>query len=58
MLAIVAAILFAVAFVIRVTSTATDRILAPVSLLLAGLVLLALHQAGYGSGWSFPRRRR
>lgn len=56
MLAIVAAIIFAVAFVIRVTSTATDVILAPISLLLAGLVFLALHQAGIGTGWSFPGR--
>jgi hypothetical protein len=58
MLAIVAAIIFAVAFIIRVTSTATDVILAPISLLLAGLVFLALHQAGVGSGWSYPHRRR
>ncbi len=58
MLAIVAAIIFAVAFIIRVTSTATDVVLAPISLLLAGLVFLALHQAGVGSGWSYPYRRR
>ncbi len=60
MFAIIAAIIFAVAFVIRVTSTATDVILAPISLLLAGLVFLALHQAGYGTSWKYsrPTRRR
>jgi hypothetical protein len=58
MFAVIAAIIFAVAFVIRVTSTATDVILAPISLLLAGLVFLALHQAGFGTGWSYSRRRR
>ncbi|HLQ53944.1 MAG TPA: hypothetical protein VK162_06690, partial [Streptosporangiaceae bacterium] len=58
MLAIVAAVIFAVAFIIRVTSTATDLVLAPISLLLAGLACLALHQAGVGTGWSYPRRRR
>jgi MFS superfamily sulfate permease-like transporter len=62
MFAVIAAIILAVAFVIRVTSTATDVILAPISLLLAGLVFLALHLAGFGTGWSYlprrPRRRR
>jgi hypothetical protein len=33
-------------------------ILAPLGLLLAGLVFLALHQAGIGSGCSYPHRRR
>lgn len=37
MLAIVAAVIFAVAFVIRVTRTATGVVFAPDSLLLAGL---------------------
>jgi hypothetical protein len=58
MLAIVAAIILAVAFVIRVSGTATVLLLAPISLLLAGLACLALHQAGVGSGWSYPRRPR
>ncbi len=52
MLAIVAAIIFAIAFSIRVTSTATDVILAPISLLLAGLVFLALPQAHFGAARS------
>jgi len=56
MLAVIAAIIFLVAFIIRVTSTATDAALAPLSLLLIGLICLALHLAGWGSGWSIKRR--
>jgi hypothetical protein len=55
MLAVIAAIVFAVAFIIRVTRTATDAVFAPDSLLLAGLALLALHQAGIGAKWRFRR---
>jgi len=58
MLAIAAAIIFAIAFVLRATGTATDAVVSPASLLLIGLACLALHQAGAGSGWSFPRGRR
>lgn len=58
MLAIAAAIIFAIAFVLRVTSTATDLVFSTTTLLLVGLACLALHQAGIGSGWSVPRRRR
>jgi hypothetical protein len=56
MLAVIAAIIFLVAFIIRVTATATDAALAPLSLLLIGLICLALHLAGWGSGWSIRRR--
>ena len=55
MLAIVAAIIFAVAFIIRATGTATDAVFAPGSLVLAGLALLALHQAGIGAKWRYRR---
>ena len=58
MLAIVAAIIFAIAFVLHATSTATDAVFSPMSLLLVGLACLAMHVAGVGSGWSVPRRRR
>jgi hypothetical protein len=55
MLAVIAAIIFAVAFIIRATGTATDAVFAPDSLLLAGLALLALHQAGIGAKWRLRR---
>jgi len=48
MLAIIAAILFAVAFILHVTATSTSVVFAPLSLVLVGLVLLALHLAGWG----------
>jgi hypothetical protein len=55
MLAIVAAILFGIAFVINATGTATDAAFSVTGLLLLGLAALALHQAGIGSAW--VRRR-
>jgi hypothetical protein len=58
MLAIAAAIIFAIAFVLKATGTATNAVFSPASLLLIGLACLALHQAGVGSGWSLPRGRR
>lgn len=58
MLAVIAAIIFLVAFIIRVTATATDAALAPLSLLLIGLILLALHLAGWGPGLGWKIRRR
>jgi hypothetical protein len=60
MLAIIAAVIFAVAFLLDITGTATNAVFAPASLLLLGLACLALHVAGIGTGWRFstPRRRR
>ncbi|NEC88766.1 hypothetical protein [Streptomyces sp. SID12501] len=55
MLAFVAAALFAIAFIIRVTETSTDVIFSPTSLMLVGLAFLAAHSAGLGSGWSTRR---
>jgi hypothetical protein len=55
MLAIIGAILFGIAFVIKVTGTVTDAAFSVTGLLLLGLVSLALHQAGIGSAW--VRRR-
>jgi hypothetical protein len=55
MLAIIAAILFGIAFVINATGTATNAAFSVTGLLLLGLVALALHQAGIGSAW--VRRR-
>ncbi len=58
MLAVVAAIIFVIAFILRLAGAATDAAVAPASLLLLGLACLALHQAGVGPGWSWPKRRR
>jgi hypothetical protein len=58
MLGFVAAILFAIAFVIYATSTSTVAVFSPTSLMLAGLACLALHVAGIGTGWSVPGRSR
>jgi hypothetical protein len=58
MLAIVAAILFAIGFIINAASIATSAIFSPTSFLLAGLACLALHLAGIGTGWRVGRGRR
>jgi hypothetical protein len=58
MLAIIAAIIFAIAFLLNATSTTTDAVFSPTSLLLVGLACLALHLAGLGTGWKVPSRRR
>jgi len=55
MLAIAATVIFAIAFLIRVTSTSTDAVFAPASLVILGLVCLALHMAGLGAGWRARR---
>ncbi|HLH58764.1 MAG TPA: hypothetical protein VKV33_06385 [Streptosporangiaceae bacterium] len=57
MLAFIAAILFAIAFLLNATSAATDAVFSPTSLMLVGLACLALHLVGIGAGWS-PRWRR
>jgi hypothetical protein len=58
MLAIVAAVLFVIAFIINAAAVATSAVFSPTSFLLAGLVCLALRMAGIGPEWSKPRRRR
>jgi hypothetical protein len=55
MLAIIAAIIFAIAWIINATGTATNAWFSVTDLLLIGLACLALHQAGIGTGWA--RRR-
>jgi hypothetical protein len=57
MLGIVAAVLFAAAFLINATSTSTDAVFAPLSLIAAGLACLALHLSDVGTAWKPPRRR-
>ncbi|HEY1616106.1 MAG TPA: hypothetical protein VGG25_00730 [Streptosporangiaceae bacterium] len=58
MLALIAAVLFLIAFLLHATGTGTDAVFSPYSLMLVGFVLLALHLAGWGTGWSYPGRRR
>jgi hypothetical protein len=58
MLGIDAAVIFAVAFLVNATSTSTDAVFAPLSLIAAGLACLALHMSGVGTKWSAPRRFR
>ena len=58
MLAFVAAALFVIAFLIRVTETSTQLVFTPTSLMLLGLALLAAHSAGLGTGWSARRSGR
>ncbi|MFJ3898707.1 MULTISPECIES: hypothetical protein [unclassified Streptomyces] len=50
-----AAALFFIAFIIRVTETSTQLVFSETSLMLLGLAFLAAHSAGLGSGWT-PRR--
>jgi hypothetical protein len=50
MLAIAAAVIFAIALLLDVTGSATGTVFAPASLLLLGLACLALHIAGIGTG--------
>jgi hypothetical protein len=58
MLAIAAAVIFAIAFLLDVTGSATGTVFAPASLLLLGVACLARHIAGIGTGWHFTARRR
>jgi hypothetical protein len=57
-LAIVAAVLFAIGFIINAASVTTSAIFSWPSFLLAGLACLALHMAGIGTGWGGSRLRR
>ena len=58
MLAVIAAVVFAIAFILRLTGTATDAAISPNSLLFIGLTLVALHLAGWEPGWTWSGRRR
>lgn len=56
MFAFIAAVLFGVAFVLNGAGSHTSVWLSPVSLMLAGLVCVALHLAGVGDGVRITRR--
>jgi hypothetical protein len=58
MLALIAAVLFAIAFIINAAGIAPDAVFSPFSLLLAGLALLAFHLTGNGPAMPAYKRRR
>ncbi|MET9255545.1 hypothetical protein ACGFZL_30965 [Streptomyces sp. NPDC048182] len=58
MLAIGAAVLFFIAFLINAADISTNDTFTSVNFMLVGLTLLALHVAGIGSGWGGRGRRR
>lgn len=55
MLGIVAAVLFFIAFLINAAELGTNDVFSSTNLMLLGLMALALHVAGIGTGWA--RRR-
>ena len=58
MLALIAAVLFAAAFIINAAGLATDAVFAPLSLTFVGLALLAFHLTGSGPALPAYKRRR
>ncbi|MEU9386846.1 hypothetical protein AB0D38_40485 [Streptomyces sp. NPDC048279] len=57
MAAIIAAVLFFIAFLINAADISTNDTFTSTNLMLLGLTALALHVAGIGTGWSYRRRR-
>lgn len=58
MLAIIAAVLFLIAWLINAAEVSTNDIFTSTNVMLLGLALLALHVAGIGNGWATRGRRR
>jgi hypothetical protein len=58
MLAIAAAVLFALGFLFNATATSVPAVISPTGLLLLGLACLALHQAGFGTATAWSSNRR
>ncbi len=56
MLGIAAAVLFFIAFLINAAEISTNDVFTSTNVMLLGLMLLGLHVAGIGSGWSGRRR--
>ncbi|WP_369036620.1 MULTISPECIES: hypothetical protein [Streptomyces] len=56
MLGIGAAVLFFVAFLINAAEISTNDVFTSTNVMLLGLMALALHVAGIGTGWSARRR--
>ncbi len=56
MLAIIAAVLFVIAFILNAAGTGDSPVFTPFSLMLLGLACLALHLAGWLTSWRGRRR--
>jgi hypothetical protein len=56
MLAIIAAVLFVIAFIINAAGAGQGPVFTPFSLMLLGLACLALHLAGFLNSWRGRRR--
>ncbi|MFD3683195.1 hypothetical protein ACFWTE_00035 [Nocardiopsis sp. NPDC058631] len=57
MFATIAAVLFGLALLLELLGQNIQDLVTPRTLTLAGLLFLALHVAGYGSGWGRRGRR-
>ncbi|MFJ9150514.1 hypothetical protein ACIRP7_21075 [Streptomyces sp. NPDC102270] len=57
MLAIISAVLFFISFLINAADISTNDTFTSTNIMLLGLMVLALHLAGIGSGWSARGRR-
>jgi hypothetical protein len=57
MLAIVSAVLFFISFLINAADISTNDTFTSTNFMLIGLMVLALHLAGIGSGWNARGRR-
>jgi hypothetical protein len=58
MLAIVAAILFGLALILDLANVSLGNTIDVMTIVIAGLLLLALHLGGVGTGWAGRYRRR
>lgn len=58
MFATIAAVLFGLALLLELLGESIQGLVTPRTLALAGLLFVALHVAGYGTGWWGKRRRR
>ncbi|MEU1479121.1 hypothetical protein [Streptomyces sp. NPDC005760] len=57
MLAIISAVLFFISFLINAADISTNDTFSSTNIMLLGLMVLALHVAGIGSGWNVRGRR-